>query len=178
MHAIDPAAGTVAIRKRREALKRHPSSVFVSSIVSPKPKDDALLAIARRVEEYGFRPEDEPDLARDLLTRALPRGLAAPIRVPGESLQACLARVALALDGTVLPIQGPSGTGKTHMVAQMIIDLVRAGRRVGVTATSHKVIQNLVKRAVLASEKTDQPFRALASSWLRFWLPRCSTGSQ
>ena len=161
VHAIDPAACTVVIRKHREAMKRHPSSVFVSSIVSPEPKDDALLAIARRVEEHGFRPEHKPDLVRDLLTRALPRGLAAPIRASGESLQACLSRVALALDGTVLPIQGPPGTGKTHTAAHMIVDLVRAGRRVGVTATSHKVIQNLVKRAVLASEKTDQPFRAL-----------------
>jgi uncharacterized protein len=161
VHVIDPAACTVAIRKRREALKRHPSSVFVSSLVSPKPKDEALIAIARRVEERGFRPEHEADLVRDLLTRALPRGLVAPIRAPGESLQESLSRVALALDGSVLPIQGPPGTGKTHTAALMIVDLIRAGRRVGVTATSHKVIQNLVKRAVQASEKTDQPFRAL-----------------
>lgn len=161
VHAIDPAACTVAIRKRSDALKRHPSSVFVSSIVSPKPKDDALLTIARRVDEHGFRPDHEPDVARDLLSRALPRGLAAPIRKPGESIEACLSRVALALDGTVLPIQGPPGTGKTHTAAQMIVNLVRAGRRVGVTATSHKVIQNLVKRAVLLGEKTDQQFRAL-----------------
>ncbi len=72
-----------------------------------------------------------------------------------------VSRVTQALDGTVLPIQGPPGTGKTHTAAQMIVDLVRAGRRVGVTATSHKVIQNLVRRAVLLSEKTDHPFRAL-----------------
>lgn len=161
IEAIDPSACTVAIRRRRESLKRHPSSVFVSSIVSPKPKDDALLTIAQRVVEHGFRPASESDLARDLLTRALPRDLPAPIRAPGEALEACLARLASSLDGAVLPIQGPPGTGKTHTAARMIVDLVRAGRRVGVTATSHKVIQNLVKRAVTLSEQTDDPFRAL-----------------
>jgi hypothetical protein len=52
--------------------------------------------------------------------------------------------VAVALDGTVLPIQGPPGTGRTYTAARMIVELVGAGRTVGVTAVSHKVIRNLL----------------------------------
>jgi uncharacterized protein len=58
------------------------------------------------------------------------------------------ARIVNHLDATVLPIQGPPGTGKTYTGARMICELVRAGKKVGVTATGHTVIQNLL-RAVL-----------------------------
>ncbi len=90
-------------------------------------------------------------MIRDLLLRAPPRGLAdtgGALRLDGESTQVCATRLALALDGAVLPIQGPPGTGKTHTAAQMILALVRAGRRVGVTANGHAVIAHLVGRAL------------------------------
>jgi hypothetical protein len=48
--------------------------------------------------------------------------------------------------GGILPIQGPPGAGKTHAGAEMILGLVAAGFRVGVTANSHKVIGNLLKK--------------------------------
>ena len=44
----------------------------------------------------------------------------------------------------MLAIQGPPGAGKTYTGAHMIVDLVRAGRQVGVTAVSHKVIGKLL----------------------------------
>ncbi len=49
-----------------------------------------------------------------------------------------------ALDQSYLFIQGPPGTGKTWTGARLITDLMRRGRRVGVTATSHKAIHNLL----------------------------------
>lgn len=42
----------------------------------------------------------------------------------------------------MLAIQGPPGTGKTHTAAEMIVALVRAGKRVGVTGMSHAVVRN------------------------------------
>ena len=53
-------------------------------------------------------------------------------------------RVATELHETVLAIQGPPGTGKTYTGGKMICDLVEAGRKVGVVATGHKVIRNLL----------------------------------
>ena len=61
-----------------------------------------------------------------------------------ESAVEFAVRIASDLDNTVLAIQGPPGTGKTFTGAQMICALVEQGKRVGVTATSHKVIRNLL----------------------------------
>jgi hypothetical protein len=47
---------------------------------------------------------------------------------------------------------GPPGAGKTFTGARMIIDLVRSGKKVGVTAVSHKVIRNLLEEVVRAAE--------------------------
>ena len=54
-------------------------------------------------------------------------------------------RLGLDLDGSTLAIQGPPGSGKTFTAAAMIVALVRAGLRVGVTANSHKVIGNALE---------------------------------
>ena len=54
-------------------------------------------------------------------------------------------RLGLALDGEVLAIQGPPGSGKTTAAVQLIRALLDAGKKVGVTATSHAVIGNLLK---------------------------------
>src|SRR5205823_13654968 len=48
------------------------------------------------------------------------------------------------LDETVLAIQGPPGSGKTYCGARMISALLAQGKRVGVVATSHKVIRKLL----------------------------------
>jgi uncharacterized protein len=70
-------------------------------------------------------------------------------------------RLALRLDQTVLPIQGPPGSGKTYTGARMIVELVRAGRRVGVTATAHKAITNLVDAAIAAAALEDLDLRVI-----------------
>ena len=61
------------------------------------------------------------------------------------------------LDGTTLCIQGPPGTGKTFTAAAVIVDLLKQGKRVGVTATSHKVILNLLGAVVEAREEAGEP---------------------
>src|SRR6185295_11113396 len=55
-------------------------------------------------------------------------------------------KLAISLDSSILPIQGPPGSGKTFTGAHMILALVNAGRRVGISAGSHKVISNLLSR--------------------------------
>lgn len=87
------------------------------------------------------------DAALDLLLRRPPEvGDAGegPLQRVGESSLEAGRRLALALSRSCLPIQGPPGTGKTYTGANQIVELVRAGRRVGVTAMSHAVIRNLL----------------------------------
>ena len=85
---------------------------------------------------------------------------------PDESADLVLDRARrLALDlpeaHTVLSIQGPPGTGKTYTGARMIVELVRAGRRVGISAQAHKAITNLLVETVHAARETGQPVRAV-----------------
>ena len=49
------------------------------------------------------------------------------------------------LNNSVFCIQGPPGSGKTHIAAHIILKLIKKGKRVGVTANSHKAILNILK---------------------------------
>jgi hypothetical protein len=63
--------------------------------------------------------------------------------------------------GGFLPIQGPPGAGKTHTGARMICALVQAGKKVGITANSHKVIRNLLTEVVRAAEESGTAIRCI-----------------
>src|ERR1039458_2061975 len=63
-------------------------------------------------------------------------------------------RVGLQLDHSLLAIQGPPGAGKTYTGARMICELIRQGKKVGITATSYKVIANLLNEVVKAADET------------------------
>jgi predicted RecB family nuclease len=81
-------------------------------------------------------------LGQALVERRVPAGT--QLR-EGESTTQAIVRLGLALKGEVLAIQGPPGSGKTTAAAQLIRELLDAGKTVGVTATSHAVIGNLLK---------------------------------
>ena len=71
-----------------------------------------------------------------------------------DGAQEAARRLVLALDESYLAIQRPPGSGKSTVGARMIVDLVAAGKRVGVTANSHKVIGELLeKTANVARER-------------------------
>jgi uncharacterized protein len=75
---------------------------------------------------------------------------------------------AAALDQSYLFIQGPPGTGKTWTGARIVVDLIRRGRRVGVAATSHKAIHNLLDEIGRAAREEGVPVRG---------LKKCSAGN-
>ena len=74
--------------------------------------------------------------------------------------------VALRLDRSVLPIQGPPGTGKTYSGARIAVALIAAGRRVGVTAPSHKAIHNLLEEIERLAAAAGVRFRGLQGEQL------------
>ena len=83
-----------------------------------------------------------------------------PGPLPQDDLDAAKALVA-GLDGRHLVIQGPPGTGKTYTAARLIVHLMQLGRRVGITAQSHKVIHNLIAEVELAAREAGFTFRGL-----------------
>src|SRR4029077_370495 len=64
-------------------------------------------------------------------------------------------RIALALEDSVFAIQGPPGSGKTYAGARMICELVKRGKKIGVTALSHKVIRKLLDDVVTAARDVE-----------------------
>ena len=80
-------------------------------------------------------------------------GGAAAASRDGETAVDAAVRLCAHLAGGVLPIQGPPGAGKTFTGARMICELVRRGKKVGITANSHKVIRNLIDAAIKAADE-------------------------
>jgi uncharacterized protein len=123
----------------------------------------ALGRLADWTSAHGIEAPGPYRAARDLVLRHLPRitgvEAGASLDDAGEDVGLVARRLALRLDATTLPIQGPPGTGKTWTGARMILDLVREGRRVGVTAQSHKVIANMLEAVVDAAAEEAREVR-------------------
>jgi uncharacterized protein len=86
-------------------------------------------------------------------------GDANPLAVKLLYARTSTSRDVSALPGSVLAIQGPPGSGKTWTGGTMICDLVAAGKKVGITATSHKVVQNLLRSIEHEAEVRKQRVR-------------------
>jgi len=65
-------------------------------------------------------------------------------------------RIASALKDSVFAIQGPPGAGKTFTGARMICELVKDGKKIGITALSHKVIRKLLEEVTDAAKEQEQ----------------------
>jgi hypothetical protein len=73
----------------------------------------------------------------------------------GEAPEHALARLGSELQGSVIAVQGPPGSGKTYQAAQLILSLLRQNRRVGVTANSHAVIKGVLERVCKLAEQAE-----------------------
>ena len=154
--AIDQAKGVVDIKKTKKTAEAHPPTVYAWS--APLPTDlqaGSLYRMGAWVAENGVDAGGRYRAGRDLLLRRPPR------LIHGEKLQQLASetavntanRIVLALEDSVFAIQGPPGSGKTYTGARMICELVKLGKRIGVTALSHKVIRKLLDDVVAAADE-------------------------
>jgi uncharacterized protein len=157
VHAIDHSARTIDIKRTQASRDHHPAAVMVDQYVAADAPEHGLLEVARSVAENGVDGDGPFRAARDLLLRLEPRlgsiARGERLRREGETAVEAAVRLVGDLDSGVLPIQGPPGSGKTFTGAQMIALLVGQGKRVGVTAVSHKVIRKLLEDAIEAGRK-------------------------
>ena len=158
--AVDRAARTIDVKKRMVHIDYHPVSVFAYTHIRTEAQEDALYDIASRVVEDGEVTVDAG--ARDLAARRLVMSVA-PVLSSGSlgpAKEDVVQRVVqhlidsvLALDHSVLPVQGPPGAGKTYAGAEAIYALVKAGKKVGVAANSHAVIRKLLDEVADAAKR-------------------------
>lgn len=149
--SIDTTSGEICIKKGPSIIDVHPTSVFKITDISDKEKEESIIRIATWVAENGMDAIGEYQAGRDLLLNVLPR-TQADFQNDEDPQQKAVAWVQ-ALDNGVLPIQGPPGSGKSHTAAEMILSLIQAGKKVGITALSHKVITELMDKAIKAGEQ-------------------------
>ena len=162
----------------RLGLKRGPGfagAALPAAVVREKPRDTkeqraALCRVAdaildERAGASASRARIRFAAARDLLGRNAPRisGLASGARLQTFDLDGQKALVS-ALDHSYLFIQGPPGSGKTWVGARLIVSLLRTRKRIGVAATTHKAIHNLLKEVEAVAMKEGFVFRGLKKS--------------
>jgi uncharacterized protein len=113
----------------------------------PIPIAKKRAAMERIAQAYaaGTLQADYAATLQMLLARAPALKNAGPIQ-PQSVTPASVSSVIANLDRSALFVQGPPGSGKTTAGAHAIIDLLQAGKRVGVVAQSHKAVHNLLRK--------------------------------
>jgi predicted RecB family nuclease len=144
---IDNNAGLIELSRARSSTKPHPRALVPGSPYDTKEQRRSLARMAEAVVAGGVEtPTHRAGLS---LLQRLPPAVAgvssgAPLAGAGEEQLGAAVRLGLGLSASYLPIQGPPGSGKTWTAARMIVALTDAGKPVGVTATSHRVIGNVL----------------------------------
>jgi uncharacterized protein len=148
-----------------------PTALFQHEQVSAGVMEQSLLALGNSVANVGGVDRLDPRPERALLLRERPalRGATfdPPARVGNASATDYAVEIVTKLDRTTLAIQGPPGSGKTYTGARMILAAIDAGLKVGVTATSHKVIRNLLDAVVEQDQDADARVRRPAPRPIR-----------
>jgi len=155
---LDPAARLIDIKKTRKTADFHPSAVYMwDRPYNVDQQKESVFRLGEWVVANGVDAKGSYRAARDLLLRRPPR---LPVgekleQLASERPESTASRIAVAMSESIFAIQGPPGSGKTYAGARMICELVKGGKRVGVTALSHKVIRNLLDTVVEAAHQKD-----------------------
>ncbi|MHB1089308.1 MAG: TM0106 family RecB-like putative nuclease [Acidimicrobiales bacterium] len=144
--SIDLEAGELRMRwrDRHEELGVVPLVMTLDDYISPREKPGVLFHLAEQVLHR--HPTDPPSrVSLALLAGEPPRfetGWGPREGVFSDDLDETLSWIGH-LDESYIAIQGPPGTGKTYSGSHIIYELIKSGKRVGITAMSHSVIDNL-----------------------------------
>ena len=113
VHHIDSLKGIIDLKRGGRSTAPHPTSVIPGPPINTKVIREALATVARWVIEHGIDSPGPYRSVRDLLLSLPPwiSGLSPgeDLVNKGESVLEAARRLALLLDETCLPIQGPPG---------------------------------------------------------------------
>ncbi|MBA3914783.1 MAG: AAA family ATPase [Acidobacteriales bacterium] len=163
---IDVIRQTIDIKRKSTSQPPDCTALIPDDIVDAKPAKGSLMRLAQWVADHSISAPGPLQACRDLLQRKPPQALHEPIPVlidEDQQLTPATRDLVLSLvsQPAALPIQGPPGSGKTFTAAKMILELVKEGHRVGVTAVSHKVIVNLLEELCRLKQSGDKSFRVI-----------------
>lgn len=162
---LDPVEGILQLRRGPSlADVPLPASLGPGGPYDTSVQRAAVFRVARSVTTS----TGEYRALRDLLLAAPPRidGLQHGTRLSNEGDEAVerLSALSRGLDDSVLFVQGPPGAGKTYTAARAILALLRAHKRVGVAANSHKAIHKLLAEVETCAESEGFSFCGVKKS--------------
>jgi uncharacterized protein len=151
IHELDGATGTLTIRLGNGRTVPEHGNLIPNEFVGA---EKVAESVERYVRAWAVGSVIAPAVD-DLIARRPPRlsGRSGGPVLRGDDVTAGAIAAARAMDQTTLAIQGPPGTGKTTTGARIIAALLADGKRVGVMATGHAVILNMLDK-LLEQEPT------------------------
>ncbi len=160
VRTIDRCGQMIDVLVGPSKAANRPTALFAHKHVKATVIEDAIFAMGEALRDGTLDP-----VAHALLRRTPPRLRSGTFNPPKLESGASQVDYAVAivndLDATVLPIQGPPGSGKTFTGARMICALLDAGKRVGITANSHAVISNLFDAVEKEAKNTGTVLRMI-----------------
>ena len=140
---VDELNSCIKLKKGPSIKDIHPKTIIKFEQFSTKDKEETLILFAEWIVAYGFESSlNEYKVTRDLLLNNLPK-LSQSLNQNTDILEKSI-DWASKLDFSYLPIQGPPGSGKSFTGSHMVLELIKKGKKIGITALSHKVIINLL----------------------------------
>jgi uncharacterized protein len=156
-------------------------AIIDATYYSPIAKQAAIQKLANEIADRWkspLNPAPKSPAIMDLLMRRPPKlrgGGALPLANTDDYLPA-VKQAVHALDNSVLAIQGPPGSGKTYLASRTIADLLKAGKRVGVSANSHSAIENLLEACIEAGVDPGQIIKKQDEGEDRLWVTKRDNG--
>lgn len=150
-HEVDIDRGFISFASSVELPAQ--MSIIPNDIVRSHPIPLAIRDVVKQVLDA----PDEPLAILDFLYRRRPRiasNTSGPIIRDDRDFLDQVIRAVSELQNSYLTIQGPPGAGKTFTAKHVIVDLLRQGKKVGISSNSHKAINNLL--AAVADELQDR----------------------
>jgi hypothetical protein len=154
---LDDVAGELVLYRSKNADERPlPTALIPGGPLPTVAQRAALLRFGKSL------------LANDGRYAALEKILRRDLPLGGERVQVASVEEARALveriGDSYLFVQGPPGAGKTYTGARLIVHLLALGKRVGVSATSHKAIHILLREVEDVAREWKLSFRGLKKS--------------
>ena len=157
---LDEKNNTVRLKKGTKAKDNHPFSLIKYEKFITKDKVENLIRFAEWIVVNGFESDsNQYKVTRDLLLNNLPL-TTEPLNENSDLLEKSI-EWSKKLNLSYLPIQGPPGTGKSYTASHMIYELIKSGKKIGVTALSHKVIINLLRKVKDVADKNGVAIKIL-----------------
>lgn len=160
IYEIDEKNRIITLKKGPKTKDNHPISIIKYERISNKDKTENIIQFAEWIMENGFEsPLNDYRVTRDILLNNNPR-LQDSLPTYSDLVEKSIGWTEL-LDHSFLPIQGPPGAGKSYTASHIIFELIKKGKKVGITALSHKVIINLLKKVKEVADQHGYPLAAL-----------------